>query len=111
MKNTFELLRQANCSRQKEWNTGSEKVSIAFRGLEMAGEAGEACNVLKKLERERIGLVGSKSTMQDAADELADVVICVDLICQDLNIDLGEAIKQKFNKASLKYGLTTLLGE
>ena len=111
MSTTFEKLRKASVARQKEWDTGSEKLSLAFKGLEMAGEAGEACNVLKKLERERLGLIGSRSTLLDAAEELADVVICVDLICQELDIDLGEAIKHKFNKTSLKNGLKTVIDD
>jgi hypothetical protein len=54
---SFEKLREADQKRAAEWN--KDKTNLSFKGLEMAGECGEACNVLKKLERERLGLVGS----------------------------------------------------
>lgn len=106
---TFKNLREANVARDIEWNIGSERVSLAFRGNELAGEVGEACNVLKKLERERIGIRGSRATPEQLAEELADVLICVDLIAMDLGIDLGKALADKFNATSEKYGLQTRL--
>jgi NTP pyrophosphatase (non-canonical NTP hydrolase) len=108
---SFADLRAANIARDKEWNTGSERLSLSFRGNELAGEVGEACNVIKKLERERIGLVGSRATVDDLADELADGAICIDLIAMDAGIDLGPAIARKFNATSAKRGLTTQLAQ
>lgn len=102
-------LRAANQRRDVEWNDGDERISLLFRAVEMAGEAGEACNVAKKLERERLGMRGSRATLQDLADELADVAICVDLIAMHAGIDLSTAITAKFNATSEKYGLSTRL--
>lgn len=102
----FETLRTANKERHIEWANGGE-VPLSFRGLELAGEAGEACNELKKLERTRLGIVGGKDDLEGLKEELADVLICVDLIAMDLGIDLGEALKAKFNKTSEKYDLAT----
>ena len=102
-------LRAANKARDAEWVTGGAKLSLAFRGNELAGEIGEACNVIKKLERESLGLVGSRATVEDLAEELADGVICIDLIAMDLGIDLGPTIVGKFNGTSLKRGLKTML--
>jgi NTP pyrophosphatase (non-canonical NTP hydrolase) len=51
-------------------------LSLAYKGNELAGEAGEACNVIKKLERERLGMPGSRDTVAHLAEELADVIIC-----------------------------------
>jgi NTP pyrophosphatase (non-canonical NTP hydrolase) len=104
----FEELRQANDDRAAEWQKGAE-VSLSFRGNELAGETGEACNVIKKIERERMGFVGSRSSLDDLAEEVADVVICADLIARDVGFDLGDAVRRKFNKTSEKYGLTTQL--
>ncbi len=72
-------LHKANVARDKEWNPEST-LDLDFWGIELAGEIGEACNVIKKIERERLGLRGSRATLQDLADELADGIICVDLI-------------------------------
>ncbi len=102
-------LRAANVARDQEWNTGSERVSMTFRATELAGEVGEACNVIKKLERERIGLVGSRDTKEHLAEELADIVICTDLVAMDAGIDLDAAIAAKFNATSEKNGLKTQL--
>ncbi|MCI0999177.1 hypothetical protein HWD97_03675 [Ochrobactrum sp. C6C9] len=102
-------LRAANVARDQEWNTGSERVSMTFRATELAGEVGEACNVIKKLERERIGLVGSRDTKEHLAEELADIVICTDLVAMDAGIDLDAAIAAKFNATSEKNGLATRL--
>ena len=54
-------------------------------------------------------MVGGKVGIQDVQEELADVIVCVDLIAMDLGIDLGEALRAKFNKTSEKYGLMTRL--
>lgn len=107
MKLNFTDLRKVNVDRDIEWCNGEEPLSITFRATELAGEVGEACNIIKKIERERLGLVGTRATMEELADELADVIICTDLIAMDLGIDLSEAIKNKFNKTSLKYNLKT----
>jgi NTP pyrophosphatase (non-canonical NTP hydrolase) len=107
---TMADLRAANTARQVEWfKGGDQKSDLAYRGNELAGEVGEACNVIKKLERERHGWRGSRATVADLADELADVVICVDLIGESTGIDLQAAVARKFNATSEKYGLATKL--
>lgn len=105
---THSTLRAANQARQKEWDAGNQ-ITLAYRGNELAGEVGEACNVLKKLERERLGIRGSRATKEQLAEELADVVICADLIAMDAGIDLDEAVRAKFNATSEKVGLATRL--
>lgn len=72
-------LHKANVARDREWNP-EQKCDLYFWGVELAGEVGEACNIIKKLERERLGMRGSRATLQDLSDELADIIICVDLI-------------------------------
>jgi NTP pyrophosphatase (non-canonical NTP hydrolase) len=101
-------LRAANAARQREWD-GDNQITLAYRGNELAGEAGEVCNVIKKLERERIGIRGSRDTTEHLAEELADVVICADLIAMDKGIDLERAVADKFNATSEKVGLQTRL--
>lgn len=104
----YTTLSAANLARQKEW-PGNEAITLAYRGNELAGETGEACNVIKKLERERLGIAGSRDTLEHLAEELADVVICADLIAQDAGIDLDAAIREKFNATSTKLGFDTRL--
>lgn len=101
-------LREANEARQREWDADN-RISLSYRGNEMAGEVGEACNVIKKLERERLGIRGSRATQGQLAEELADVVICADLIAMSAGIDLDAAVRAKFNATSEKVGLKTRL--
>ena len=108
----FKDLRKANAERQALWcDDPTRQPDLSFRGNELAGETGEACNVIKKLERERHGWRGSRATVQDLADELADVIICVDLIAMGAGIDLSVAVREKFNLTSRKVGLPTMIGE
>jgi len=103
---TFENLRIANDKRQIEWDPTSQ-VSASFRAVELGGEVGEALNVVKKLERERMGIRGSRDSVEHLAEELADIIICTDLVASMYNIDLGKATRDKFNVTSEKVGLTT----
>lgn len=102
----FDNLRDANRARQKEWDTGG-KITLAYRGNELGGECGEAQNVIKKIERERLGIKGSRATKEQLAEELADIIICADLIAMDMDIDLTVATARKFNKTSEEVGLST----
>lgn len=103
---TFQRLRVANYSRQQEWDVNNH-ITLAYRGNELAGEVGEACNVIKKLERERFGIRGTRATKEELAEELADAIICIDLIAMAANIDLEYWVRHKFNATSEKYGLIT----
>lgn len=102
----YSSLRAANVARQTEWDEGNQ-ISLSFRGNELAGEVGEACNVIKKLDREQMGIKGSRDTVAHLAEELADVVICVDLIASAAGVNLDEAIRDKFNATSEKHGFKT----
>jgi NTP pyrophosphatase (non-canonical NTP hydrolase) len=106
---TFERLRAANAARQIEWGRSDQKIGLGFRAIELAGETGEACNIVKKLEREKLGLQGSRATTADLAAELADVAICADLTALSAGIDLGQAIVEKFDATSEAQGLATRL--
>lgn len=106
--NGFSGLRDANVRRQLEWD-GEKKTDLAYRANELAGEVGEACNVAKKIERERRGIKGSRDTIEHLAEELADVIICTDLIAAAEGIDLWKSVRDKFNATSEKVGLQTRL--
>lgn len=108
--NAFRYLALKNAARQAEWDP-SDQITLAYRGNEFAGEAGEACNVIKKLERERLGIRGSRATKQQLAEELADVIICASLISNATGIDLWDAVVAKFNKTSEANGLGARMTE
>jgi len=104
----LDRLRAAQDKRQKLWDDGG-KLDLSYLGNAAAGEMGEACNIIKKLERERLGLPGSRASTEALADELADVIVYLDLIAAKAGIDLQAAIINKFNKDSVKHGFDVLL--
>ena len=106
----FDALRQANLARAKEWNPTGADTGPGFAGLELAGEVGELCNLLKKAERARLGLVGGSVSPAAIAEELADVVICADLVGLALGLDLWPIVVTKFNATSEAKGFATRLG-
>lgn len=106
---TFDALRRANCSRCDRWHPGGiEDWSLSDWAVAMIGEAGEACNVVKKLNRVRDGITGNtKSEAELRAQlgaELADTLIYLDLLAQRAGIDLGAAVVAKFNAVSERVG-------
>jgi NTP pyrophosphatase (non-canonical NTP hydrolase) len=101
-------LRAANLARNREWDPQG-KISLTFRSTELAGEIGEVCNEVKKLERERLGLKGSRTSLAKLAAELADGLICLDLLAMEFGIDLAEAVRAKFNATSEERGLEVWL--
>lgn len=106
---SIRALQAVHMARQDEW-CPDQKPDLSFRGNEMAGEVGEACNVIKKLERERHGWRGSRARAGDLADELADVIHTALLCAITAGIDLAPAVVAKFNATSEKNGLATRLG-
>lgn len=108
---TLRRLREANIRRAVQWNPLGAKIPLSFALMELAGEVGEACNAGKKLARHELGLVGGVSDVTHLREELADVVICVDLVAIKAGIDLEKAVVDKFNATSRKHGFTVMLGE
>ncbi len=106
---TFHLLRTTNLIRCARWHRGGvEEWSLSDWMTAVAGEMGEAANVVKKLNRVRDGLVGndkSADALRDQlADEIADTAIYLDLLAARAGVDLAEAIARKFNRTSEKNG-------
>jgi len=104
---TFAQLAAASSNREIEW--GTEGSTLEFRTIEMAGEAGELCNQIKKYIRAREGFVGGVPNLEPVADELADVVITCQLLASKLGINLGLSVIRKFDKTSDKHGFKTKL--
>lgn len=107
---SFDGLRSANSIRSVEWmGNVPDRSDLLFASNELAGETGEACNKVKKIERHRRGIVGGVDDFRGLAEELADVVICADRVAAVAGIDLGLEVHLKFNSTSEKYSLVTKL--
>ena len=103
---SFEKLRRENVSRKVRWHGEADEWSGADWGNAMAGECGEACNVIKKLRRHETHTGTTYNTppedelIEQLAHEIADVVIYADLLADKYGIDLGRAVREKFNRVS-----------
>lgn len=106
---TFNTLRKANIERIPRFknNKGvfahSKKDGSDWSHAEwlqaVVGELGEYANLRKKVSR---GDLSIKEARPLLADELADVVIYLDILANQLGIDLGNAIMEKWNRTSEK---------
>lgn len=105
---TISDLQRVTRERDVQWDPDSV-LNLSFRAVELAGETGELCNVVKKLERERLGLRGSRSNQQALREEIGDVLICLCLLANTADIDLEQAVIEKFNASSDKLGLDARL--
>jgi len=108
---SFATLRAANASRVGRWHgDDAEPWSLADWSNAMCGEAGEAANVVKKIRRHETRIPSKYNTPDEdvlrasLAEELADVVAYADLLALNADIDLGEAVRAKFNKVSEAQG-------
>ena len=103
----LEKLRRANRLRLPQFrdkkgnlcHTGDDGKDWALSrwGNAITGELGEACNLIKKVERGDYTLDEVRIAL---AKELADVVCYVDLLACAADIDLSLAIVEKFNEVS-----------
>ena len=96
-------LRQVNEERAIDWQDGRPSDPL-FWAVELGGEVGEILNVVKKLRREEFGWRGSRATIDDLAEEVADGLICLDSLARHYDINLAQATAAKFNKTSEKNG-------
>lgn len=102
---SFRELREANAERCVDVFHPIEEWSETDWACAMAGEAGEACNLVKKRRR------GEDVPVSIVAKELADAVIYADLLAERMGIDLGQAVRQKFNEVSRRKGSRIFLPE
>lgn len=113
---TFDELRAANVTRCNGAFHPIEEWSPTDWACAMAGEAGEACNVVKKIRRiwPSQELAHQECIRQDEhdmallvellAEEIADTIIYADLLAARMGIDLGRSVSEKFNKVSRRVG-------
>jgi NTP pyrophosphatase (non-canonical NTP hydrolase) len=98
-----------NLARCLRWHPGGiNSWSLSDWAVAFAGEVGELCNVVKKLNRVRDGLVGNKESAADLRTamrkEIADCYLYLDLLAQAAGVDLASAVRDKFNEVSERNG-------
>lgn len=113
---TFKALRETSLARCRRWHPGGvADWSLSDWATATAGEMGEACNVVKKLNRERDGIVGNNLALAELraqlGHEIADTLIYLDLLAAAAGIDLAAAVVDKFNIVSERNGFPERLGQ
>ena len=98
-----------NLARCLRWHpAGLASWSLSDWAVALAGEVGELCNVIKKLNRYRDGLVGNKESASELSvmlwKEIADVYLYLDLFSAAAGVDLPTAIVKKFDEVSERNG-------
>lgn len=120
----FDDLRAANIERLPQFKNkkgapahslpdGSDWTPLEWSGA-AAGEVGELTNLAKKLRRGDAELDevidDDGTTLREAmAKECADVVVYIDLVAKQIGVNLGEAVRAKFNEVSERAGSTVRL--
>lgn len=109
---SFDVLREANLARLPLFkNAKGEPAHSQPDGsdwsdsdwlMAVTGELGEFANLRKKVLRGDIDIVDAKPEL---AKELADVVIYLDILAFRMGIDLGDAVRDKWNEVSRRVGV------
>lgn len=108
----FARLREVNVRRcEASFHPLNSWSTLAWAGA-AAGEAGEAANAAKKIKRhdDKCGTGTAfdqrarKHLVDHLADEIADAIICLDLLAAREGIDISHAIRRKFNIVSERVG-------
>lgn len=116
MTDSIREISRINLQRCLRWHpAGINSWSLSDWAVALAGEVGELCNVVKKLNRERDGLAGNTVDGRDLRvmleKECADVYIYLDLFCTAAGFDLATAVRAKFNEVSERNGFPEKLPE
>ena len=95
---TFARFHEVNVSRSKADVKHSNEWTPMEWGCALSGEVGELCNYLKKMRR------GDKIKKKKLAHEISDIMTYLSLLANKLDIDLEDAIIEKFNIVSKRWG-------
>lgn len=98
---TFGLFQDANALRSKEAFAGSHEWGVSEIALAIAGEAGELCNIVKKINRGDFTLDEKRL---EVLKEAADTITYCDKLITKLGARTDEVLRQKFNEVNERVG-------
>ena len=96
---TFVRFQQFNANRQRHFR--HDPWPAHLWALAIAGEAGELCNLLKKVVRGDFTLEAKRD---EVLKEVADVITYCDLLMTCLDARTSEELIKKFNEVSTRVG-------
>jgi len=107
----LQAFRPVNVDRARNGFKCYDNQPLTYWTTALAGEVGELCNMIKKIQRvERGGVDGGSSyqakdiTKEMLKEEIGGIAIYLDLMASLLDIDLSEAIVDTFNSKSEQLG-------
>ena len=104
----FSRINRERCESETGFNHNLHSWSTSDWFTAIMGELGEAANVAKKLNRVRDGINGNKETADQLRPklrrEIADTFVYLDLLCQSLGFNIGDAAVEVFNAKSKELG-------
>jgi NTP pyrophosphatase (non-canonical NTP hydrolase) len=107
----LERFRAVNVERARDGFRCYDNQPLTYWTTALAGEVGELCNMVKKMQRvERGGVDGGSSykasdiSREMLQEEIGGIAIYLDLLASLLGIGLEEAIKETFNAKSEQLG-------
>lgn len=103
--------REINVQRARDGFRCYDNQPLTYWTTALAGEVGELCNMVKKMQRvERGGVDGGSSykasdiTREMLKEEIGGIAIYLDLLASLMGIGLEEAIADTFNRKSEQLG-------
>ena len=115
---SFQALRAANLERLPQFKNRHGQIAHAKADgsdwtradwLEaLAGELGEYANISKKFRR---GDIDAVTFYNSAREELADVMVYLDILAHRLGIDLAAAVQEKFNDVSRRVHCSVFISD
>lgn len=113
---TFQKVSRINLERSETWHKGSiYEWSVSDWGVAMAGEAGEVCDAIKKLNRLQGSTASAnnpaseKEAIQKIATEIGDTYLYLDLLAQRLGLRMEDCVRDTFNRVSKRENLPFIL--
>ncbi len=104
----FSRVNRERCESPTGFNHKLESWSLSDWITAVAGELGEAANVVKKLNRVRDGIPGNKESEEELRAKLlrefADTFIYLNLAFQVLGADMTVVVREVFNAKSEQIG-------
>lgn len=107
---TIQKLTETALERSHRWKDPFESVpwSLSDWVVATVGEMGEACNIIKKLNRAKNKMKGNKEDVQQLqahlAAELGDTMIYFVQMASIAGVDLEKAVISAFNRKSIELG-------
>jgi len=102
---TFEELRKQNIARCHDVYPKTGTIAPERLAGLLSVQIGELCGLLKSLQAAEV------LDVHHTGQEIAEAIICADVLCWRLGISLKDAIVERFNENAEKHGSAVRLGE